>query len=268
MLLGSTDDEAITVSHASNSQEGGALAAATTETTTGIRATSSLARIAAWDKWCETDYVRNGIVIPHLNRLMVEVMPKVITDVGCGSGYISRALLQAQPERQAHWLLVDSNAKALMYAHDSMVTRATRACIETFHLDITRHIPSAHLASADLAFMAFTLLEFRVTPIVAANLQGMLRTGGRLSIFMPDGLWDVCTRGQGLETVSKYLHGCVELRKKRLPPSSRYRFHANRIEMLLQLLTAASLNLISLTMHQRPEREPGDTIIALDFTKI
>jgi SAM-dependent methyltransferase len=223
-----------------------------------------LTRIAAWDKWCETDYVRNAIVIPHLKQLIAHAPPDVISDVGCGSGYIARTLIQAQSGGRAQWLLVDSNKTALMYAHDAT---AILARVDAFHIDVTRQLKNSHIPSADLAFMAFTLLEFRLTPMVATNLGSLVRTGGTLSIFIPDTLWDVYTCGLGLETMREYMRGYAVLQKRDSLTGSLYRFHANRIELLLALLTAAGFNLVSLTTHQRPGRESGDSILILDFKK-
>jgi SAM-dependent methyltransferase len=115
-------------------------------------------RITAWDKWCETDYVRNDIVIPHLKRLITGRIPCTISDVGCGSGYITRRLAQASSGMHLHWVLVDSNRAALAYAHDSM---AMLAHVDSFHADLTRQLRGIDIPPADLAFMAFTLLELQ-----------------------------------------------------------------------------------------------------------
>lgn len=225
---------------------------------------NTLARITAWDEWCRTDYVRNSIVIPHIKQLIEDAPPEIITDLGCGSGYIARTLIRSSFAAATHWQLVDSNKTALTYAHDS-VASLTRT--DSFHVDITHRLPKTQIPLADLAFMAFTLLEFRLTPMTAANLENLVRIDGILSIVVPDSLWDVYTCGLGLDTIREYLHGYAVLKKRDSLTGSFYRFHANRIELLLQFLTSAGFSLINLTIHQRPGREAGDSILILDFRK-
>ncbi|MCV7252296.1 class I SAM-dependent methyltransferase [Mycobacterium hackensackense] len=141
----------------------------------------------SWESGCEFDDVRNHFVIPELTSYLQAGGIRRIADIGCGTGYISRALTNIRiADGPAEWLLLDRDPRILEFARDRFP--AVRA--EFVAADLQRFLGSWRSAPYDLAFCAYTLLEVVQLEAFADSLK-LLVPGGYIVLFVPDPLDDI-----------------------------------------------------------------------------
>jgi len=221
--------------------------------------------IFAWEDGCKGDDVRNNLVLPHLNQLIDGSKFRSVIDIGCATGYITRLLANKHQLKGIEWVLLDSSEEMLHFAIAALGSQLSAKFIK---VDITNSEEVQLVHPADMAFIVFTTLEFRMTKRIAQNVADLLIPGGILAIFLPDVLYDVIKSNPNKEDhLWQYADGHCELPKLDKFTKQPYPFHANRIETIIADFLDAGLQLLRLTIYQRNEVGKGGAIFGLDFKK-
>jgi SAM-dependent methyltransferase len=223
------------------------------------------ARILAWEEGCRIDEVRNNFVIPHLDKLIEGSKFRSIIDVGCATGYITRQLANKYRTKGIEWVLLDASEQMLRFAVAAMDPQLS---VQLVKADITDPKDVQSVNPADMAFMAFTTLEFRMTRRIAQNIADLVVPGGTLVVFLPDVLRDILKSGSQREQhLSEYVNGYCELEKLDKFTKQPYPFYANRIETVVADFLNIGLQLLHFAIYQCNEADGENVIFGLDFKK-
>jgi ubiquinone/menaquinone biosynthesis C-methylase UbiE len=193
---------------------------------TDRNATESL-EAANWERGCRRDRMRNDFLIPSVARVVEAVKPASILDVGCGTGYVARAVDKLLVHRPS-WTLLDQNQARLNVA---MAEKQTSMAAEIICVDVDSFQPAKPYGAV---FLTFTLLEFDHHAGVLAHLAALTGDEGIFVIALPDVWRDVLEFDkQDPKTAAKFLQGSVTLSKVDKFTGLAYPFHAHRIEQVI-----------------------------------
>jgi SAM-dependent methyltransferase len=200
-----------------------------------------------WEKGCESDPVRNGFVVPFLSRTIEAMRPKSVVDIGCGTGYMTRKLASLAGFA-AEWKLLDCDDAMLRFAE----AKCEHIGSVSFHkADLL--VPGAHrnIGKSHFGFVAYSLLDIPLNPVVAANLSGLISASGAMVLFLPDVLEDVIQAATADGTLLReYLGGRCSIAKEDKFTHSNVLFEANRIEHVITSILATGFCLTELLSHE------------------
>jgi Trans-aconitate methyltransferase len=184
-----------------------------------------------WDVGCANDEIRNRFVIPFLSSVLRRFRPSTVADVGCGSGYIIRALAAQEWAASVHWRLIDSSQRMLDYASTRMPASAQYTAIAA---DLLLDIGTDSWPRSSAVVSTFTLLEFPLNEDVVDRLARLIQSGGTLIVVIPDVLQDIISTSTLEATIKEYCAGHIALTKIDKFLRETIPFHANRFERIIE----------------------------------
>jgi ubiquinone/menaquinone biosynthesis C-methylase UbiE len=192
-----------------------------------------------WEAGCKADQLRNAFIVPQIVTRLQAAQPLRIIDVGCGTGYVARAVddqLVYCPE----WTLLDINSARLQLCDE---IRPHKMRHQTVCSDILKFEPESLF---DAALLTFTMIEIADAEGTLAAVSRVLRMGGALLIALPDSWEDAIQLLPNDIAVKKLLDGRVEIPKTDKFTGAVYPFYALRIERAIQICLAAGFVLSDL----------------------
>jgi trans-aconitate methyltransferase len=184
-----------------------------------------------WDTGCANDEIRNRFVIPFLSSVLREFRPSTVADVGCGSGYIIRALAAQEWAAAVHWRLIDRSQRMLDYASTRMPASAQHTAIAA---DLLLDIGTDSLPISSAVVSTFTLLEFPLNENIVDRLARLIQPSGILIVVLPDVLQDVMSTSTQEAAIKEYCAGHIALAKIDKFLGETIPFHANRFERIVE----------------------------------
>jgi len=138
-----------------------------------------------WEAECVRDVFRNEVIIPWLTARIIKEDPKTISDLGCGTGYVSRKIaLRSTILENKNWKLIDNNPKTISFTKKLWPKNVEAEFVEC-GIDEMPHLNS------DFSFSAFSSLEFLVTDKLAKAVASSMAPNGLLVWIVPDTLEDI-----------------------------------------------------------------------------
>lgn len=144
---------------------------------------------ARWDDGCSNDAARNDFVVPTLCQLIRDKSARRVVDVGCGSGYISRALVDYFGVDRVDMTLIDRNPEMVAFARSAAQDDDTMRFLVGEVDDLTG---AGDAGKFDLCFCAYTLLEVNDIRSFGTSLKSLVDVGW-LVVFVPDTFEDIVT---------------------------------------------------------------------------
>jgi ubiquinone/menaquinone biosynthesis C-methylase UbiE len=185
-----------------------------------------------WDKLCLIDEARNSFAIPVIQSCIGATQPKHIADIGCGTGYISRTILEAGFGRESSWLLLDHNRELLNYAREMFADAANVDCLEA---DIRSSGSGYSGERNDFAFICYSLLEVAELDLFLEGLNSILSNQAQVVLIYPDVMEDIEAESfndSGL--ITQYRMGSCVISKLNKFTGQRQDFFAHRIEDIIE----------------------------------
>lgn len=189
------------------------------------------------------DPVRNQLLPPVFSALVRRHRPACVADLGCGTAFVARRLLEAGAGRDVEWRFADKRKAALDFARRKWPPEVSAS----FHL-CDFEVDGFPIGTVDLAFLTFTLMEVPVTDALADRLIGALNPQGKLVVVMPDTMQDILDSDSALlRPMLAALHqGFYSLEKTDKFTGDLYPFLIQRTETIVATLLRAGSRLISL----------------------
>lgn len=184
-----------------------------------------------WEAGCRTDPIRNSFVVPYLRSAVGRLKPRDLVDIGCGTGYISRAVAERLQHRPLRWHLVDNSPEMLHFAQQRRVAHV-ETVVHNLNLEEPRWEDPP--PASDLGFMAYTLLDLKLSRVLVGNIASLVRPQGTLFVFMPDVLEDVIQAAAvRRETIHDFRRGHCSIEKVDKFTARPVSFEANRFEYVV-----------------------------------
>lgn len=187
----------------------------------------------AWEAGCLTDDARNAFVLPYLRKLLRERVIAHVLDLGCGTGYVSRALVQDPGAPEMSWTLLDQDKRALEYARSRWPPSQPAQFLEC---DVAA-LGGYDGQKADLVIICYSMLEFVSLKQSMQGISHLCGNNATAVIFMPDCLEDVLAALRTDPTaLSRYLAGDCSLNKFNSFLSRSLPFFAHRVENIIETM--------------------------------
>lgn len=191
---------------------------------------------AMWDNACEHDESRNQFVVPYLETELEARRPALVIDIGAGSGYVSRQLIQRTTHRVAQWILIDADETACRWLNTRFAT------IPNVKVEHARIPPLRDgLTNAPLVFFSYTILELSLPDI--SKLIRQLGPGSTVVMVMPDVIEDVLGAQDPAVKADFWAEGSVSIPKVDKFTGRPYPFIAHRVEYLLEAVTSSGCSI-------------------------
>jgi SAM-dependent methyltransferase len=185
-----------------------------------------------WEEICLADEARNSFVIPLIRSYISNGSPNYIVDVGCGTGYISRSILEAGAGQSSRWLLLDHNLYLLNYARKKL---ADWDNVDFLELDIRSLSNDCSSRRNDFAFICYSLLEISGLDMFMKGLNNLLNHTAQVILIYPDVIEDIETASiNSRNTITQYRKGLCIIDKLNRFTDQRQEYFAHRIEDIIQ----------------------------------
>ena len=217
-----------------------------------------------WEEGCRQDDVRNRIVVPDLLDRLNRIGPRLIADVGSGTGYVSRVVAERYPHKDVRWVLLENDPHMLQFSAD---LTAGQAGIEPIPYDILG-VDDGWVGRFDFAFSCFSSLDFGMGREIANKILRLLRVGGTFVFYLPDLLEDVaqiCSQEGGVDQLHAYRRGATPIRKPDRFTERMEPFTAHRIEHCISYMLAAGALMSEMRFI---DRTADRCIVAMEFMRI
>lgn len=203
-----------------------------------------------WDEGCENDDVRNQFVIPRLIKLVNEIRPKHVLDIGAGTGYIVRTV-DAGVNTDVKWTLVDMDQERIAFLMNTMPKTVS---FEAFANNFIQDDLGLH--KFDCVLLLFTLLELNLDMELFSKIRGLTNQNGIVVITMPDSLEDVLkAAAQEPSLLTDFVNGKCIIPKVDKFTNEEYPFKAHRFEYIIQLMLYSNFTLIKMFSHNQSDKE-------------
>ena len=219
-------------------------------------------QLLEWNQSCAKCEARNGFIIPYIVKLAKETDARVISDLGCGTGYLAREINKNLSSLRPRFQLIDNNSDFLSFAQQLTFGLDNFS----FHnINLLEQLENNHIADADISLLVYTFLESPFSDFNLKTILSFAKPSGRIVVVLPDVMEDViATAKANFYKLGEFQNGHCKPKENQKIDYPLQRFHANRLEWIIGKFLSLGLHLISL---ERFETNSNKRHFLLDFEK-